>query len=86
MTVNKCNFWCCYLAEKLAFWALLPNERSYAAKIGMCSRLAAMRAESAGTVNAIAANFAVIPPSPPNNVELGGLNRRYTSKISVDVR
>ena len=45
-----------------------------------------MRAKSAGTVNAIAANFAVIPPSPPNNVELGGLNRRYTSKISVDVR
>ena len=20
-------FWCCYLAEKLAFWALLPNDR-----------------------------------------------------------
>ena len=27
LTINKCNFWCCYLAEKLAFWALLPNER-----------------------------------------------------------
>ena len=33
--------------------------------------------ESAGTVNAIAANFTVIPPFPPNNVELGGFDRRY---------
>ena len=40
LTINKCNFWCCYLAEKLAFWAFLPNERWYAAKIGRCSRFA----------------------------------------------
>ena len=24
---TKCNFWCCSLAEKFAFWALLSNER-----------------------------------------------------------
>ena len=27
LTINKCNFSYCYLAENLAFWALLPNER-----------------------------------------------------------
>ena len=37
---KKCNFWCFYLAEKLAFWALLLNERWYAAKIGRWSRFA----------------------------------------------
>ena len=74
------------LGAKQSHINLSSNKKRY--RMGYCFRgvQVSMRAKSAGTVNAIAANFAVIPPSPPNNVELGGLNRRYTSKISVDVR
>ena len=34
LTINKCNFWCCYLAEKFAFRALLPKNGDMQQKSG----------------------------------------------------
>ena len=33
-----CNFWCCSLVKRLAFWALLPKKLCYAAEFGYCCR------------------------------------------------